>query len=245
MAPPDQSTAEATDSATDRVTVVLIEDEPQIRRFLRPTLANAGYRLIEAATGEEGLLQASTRQPDLIILDLGLPDLDGLDVLRRLREWTTVPVIVLSARGQERDKVAALDAGADDYVAKPFSVGELLARLRAARRRTARAAAGGDEPIFRAGDLCVDLARRRVSVAGREVRLTPTEYRLLTALVRHPGKVLTHRHLLQEVWGAPYVEQTQYLRVYMTQLRHKLEAEPTRPKLLLTEPGVGYRLQAE
>ena len=245
MAPADPPTDGATDPAAERPIVVLIEDEPQIRRFLRPTLAREGYRLVEATTGEDGLLQASTRQPDLVILDLGLPDIDGLDVLRRLREWTTVPVIVLSARGQERDKVAALDAGADDYVAKPFGVGELLARMRAARRRAVRAAAGTDEPIFRAGDLCVDLARRRVSVAGREVRLTPTEYRLLAALVRHAGRVLTHRQLLQEVWGAPYVEQTQYLRVYMTQLRHKLEAEPTRPKLLLTEPGVGYRLQAE
>jgi two-component system KDP operon response regulator KdpE len=226
-------------------TVVLIEDEPQIRRFLRPTLAGEGYRLVEAATAEEGLLQASTQRPDLVILDLGLPDFDGLEVLRRLREWTAVPVIVLSARGQERDKVAALDAGADDYVAKPFAVGELLARVRAALRRAARLATGHDEAVFQAGDLRVDLARRRVSLGGAEVRLTPTEYRLLATLIRHAGKVLTHRQLLQEVWGAPYVEQTQYLRVYMTQLRHKLEAEPSRPKLLVTEPGVGYRLQAE
>jgi two-component system KDP operon response regulator KdpE len=225
--------------------VVLIEDEPQIRRFLRPTLAGEGYRLVEAGTAEEGLLQVSTRQPDLVILDLGLPDLDGLEVLRRLREWTAVPVIILSARGQERDKVAALDAGADDYVAKPFAVGELLARVRAALRRAARVAAGTDDAVFRAGNLQVNLARRRVSLAGTEVRLTPTEYRLLTTLVRHAGKVLTHRQLLHEVWGAPYVDQTQYLRVYMTQLRHKLEAEPTRPKLLITEPGVGYRLQTE
>jgi len=242
---PDLAAGGAADSGVPGPTVVLIEDEPQIRRFLRPTLGGAGYSLVEAATAEEGLLQVSTRRPDIVILDLGLPDLDGLEVLRRLREWTAVPVIILSARGQERDKVAALDAGADDYVAKPFAVGELLARVRAALRRSARVAAGAAESVFRAGDLHVDLARRRVSLAGADVRLTPTEYRLLATLVRHAGKVLTHRQLLQEVWGPPYVDQTQYLRVYMTQLRHKLEAEPTRPKLLLTEPGVGYRLQTE
>jgi two-component system KDP operon response regulator KdpE len=225
--------------------VVLIEDEPQIRRVLRPTLASEGYSIVEASTAEEALLQVSTRRPDLVILDLGLPDLDGLEVLRRLRQWTPVPVIVLSARGQERDKVAALDAGADDYVAKPFGVGELLARVRAARGRAARAAAGPEDAVFRAGDLHVDLARCRVSLAGADVQLTPTEYCLLATLVRHAGKMLTHRQLLQEVWGAPDVDQAQQLRVYMTRLRHKLEAEPTRPKLLVTEPGVGYRLQAE
>jgi two-component system KDP operon response regulator KdpE len=225
--------------------VVLIEDEAQIRRFLRPTLASHGYSLVEAGTAEEGLHQVSTRRPDLVILDLGLPDLDGLVVLRRLRAWTAVPVIVLSARGQEEDKVAALDAGADDYMAKPFDVGELLARVRAALGRAARAPAGDDDAVFRAGDLHVDLARGRVSLAGADVPLTPTEYRLLATLVRHAGRMLTHRQLLQEVWGTPHVDETQHLRVYMTRLRHKLEAEPTRPKLLLTEPGVGYRLRAE
>jgi two-component system KDP operon response regulator KdpE len=200
---------------------------------------------VEAGTAEEGLHQVSTRRPDLVILDLGLPDLDGLEVLRRLRAWTAVPVIVLSARGQQEDKVAALDAGADDYVAKPFGVGEFLARVRAALGRAARAATGADDAVFRAGDLHVDLARRRVSLAGADVPLTPTEYRLLATLVRHAGKMLTHRQLLQEVWGAPYADQTHHLRVYMTRLRHKLEAEPARPKRLVTEPGVGYRLQAE
>jgi two-component system, OmpR family, KDP operon response regulator KdpE len=225
--------------------VLLIEDEVQIRRFLRASLRGQGYRLLEAVTGDEGLLQAATRQPDLVVLDLGLPDLDGLEVLRRLREWSHVPVIVLSARGHERDKVAALDAGADDYVSKPFGIGELLARMRVALRHAARTAAGAEEPVFQAGDLRVDLARRRVSRGDTEVRLTPTEYRLLAVLVRHAGKVLTHRQLLREVWGPPYVEQTHYLRVYMTQLRHKLEADPTRPGLLLTEAGVGYRLHTE
>jgi len=226
-------------------TVILIEDEPEIRRFLRTTLAAQGYRLVECETGEDGILQAATRQPELIVLDLGLPDLDGLEVIRRVREWTAVPIIVLSARGQERDKVAALDAGADDYVSKPFAVGELLARLRVALRHAARSAGGRDEPVFQAGALRVDLAKRRVQVGDREVRLTPTEYRLLALLVRHAGRVLTHRQLLQEVWGPSYVEQTHYLRVYMTQLRHKLEADPARPRLLLTEPGVGYRLWTE
>jgi two-component system, OmpR family, KDP operon response regulator KdpE len=233
------------EAATTRPVIVLIEDEPQIRRFLRPTLTSEGYRLIEAATGQEGLREAATRQPDLIVLDLGLPDLDGVEVLRQLREWTSVPVIILSARGQEQDKVAALDAGADDYVAKPFAIGEFLARLRAALRRAARGGTGQGEPVFRSGDLVVDLTRKRVTLAGADVRLTPIQYRLLATLVRHAGRVLTHRQLLREVWGEPYVEQTQYLRVYMTQLRHKLEAEPARPKLLLTEPGVGYRFRAE
>jgi two-component system KDP operon response regulator KdpE len=244
MPDPDPPVGGETGSGVPGPTVVLIEDEPQIRRFLRQTLASEGYSLVEASTAEEGLVQVSTRRPDLVILDLGLPDLDGLVVLRRLRAWTAVPVIVVSARGQEADKVAALDAGADDYVAKPFGVGELLAPVRAALGPAARAATGADDTVFRAGDLHVDLARCRVSLAGADVPLTPTEYRLLTALVRHAGKMRTHRQLLQEVWGAPYVDQTHHLRVYMTRLRHKLEAEPTRPKLLLTEPGVGYRLQA-
>ena len=225
--------------------VVVIEDEPQIRRFLRASLAVQGFRLVEATTGQEGLVQAATRQPDIIILDLGLPDMDGLDVIRRLREWTAVPIIVLSARGQERDKIGALDAGADDYVSKPFGVGELLARMRVALRHTATGAKDAGEPIFSVGEMSVDLVRRHVQVAGRQVHLTPIEYRLLTTLIRHAGKVMTHNQLLTEVWGPNQAEQAHYLRVYTAQLRRKLEADPARPRYLLTEPGVGYRLAAE
>ncbi|HEX9820859.1 MAG TPA: response regulator [Methylomirabilota bacterium] len=225
--------------------VVLIEDEPQIRRFLRATLTGQGYRLFEAATGADGLVEVASRQPDVVIVDLGLPDLDGLEVIRRLREWSAVPVIVLSARGQERDKVTALDAGADDYVSKPFSAGELLARIRVALRHTAGASHEGSEAAFKVGELQVDLLRRHVSVGGRDVRLTPLEYRLLATLVRHAGKVVTHPQLLREVWGPTHDDQAHYVRVYMAHLRHKLEAEPARPRYLLTEPGVGYRLAAE
>jgi two-component system KDP operon response regulator KdpE len=225
--------------------VVVIEDEPQIRRFLRASLSTQGFRLVEAVTGEEGLVQAATRQPDIVILDLGLPDMDGLDVIRRLREWTAVPIIVLSARGQERDKIAALDAGADDYVSKPFGVGELLARMRVALRHTATGTKDAGEPIFSVGELSVDLIRRHVQVAGRQVHLTPIEYRLLTTLIRHAGKVMTHNQLLTEVWGPNQADQAHYLRVYTAQLRRKLEADPARPRYLLTEPGVGYRLAAE
>jgi two-component system KDP operon response regulator KdpE len=222
--------------------VVLIEDEPQIRRFLRATLTGEGYRLFEATTGADGLVQAGSRQPDVVIVDLGLPDMDGVVVIRRLREWSAVPVIVLSARGQERDKVTALDAGADDYVSKPFAAGELLARIRVALRHTAGASHEGDEAPFRVGSLAVDLYRRQVAVAGVEVRLTPIEYRLLATLVAHAGKVVTHQQLLREVWGPNHSEQAHYVRVYMAHLRGKLEAEPARPRYLRTEPGVGYRL---
>jgi two-component system, OmpR family, KDP operon response regulator KdpE len=225
--------------------VVLIEDEPQIVRFLRVTLAGAGYRLFEAATGAAGLVEAGSRQPDVVIVDLGLPDMDGLEVIRRLREWTTVPVIVLSARGQERDKVTALDAGADDYVGKPFGAGELLARVRVALRHAAGASHEGDDAMFKLGDLQMDLLRRHVRVRGAEVKLTPIEYKLLTTLVRHAGKVVTHRQLLREVWGPSHEDHAHYVRVYMAHLRHKLEAEPMRPRYLLTEPGVGYRLAAD
>ncbi len=224
--------------------VVLIEDEPQIRRFLRAALGAQGYRLVESTTAEDGLAQAATRQPDLVIVDLGLPDLDGVEVIRKLREWATMPIIVLSARGQERDKITALDAGADDYVSKPFSVGELLARMRVALRHSA-SVREPDEPTFTVGDLKVDLAQRKVFVSGKEVHLTPIEYRLLTMLVRYAGKVLTHRQLLKEAWGPAYADQAHYLRVYMAQLRRKLEADPARPRYLLTEPGVGYRLASE
>jgi two-component system KDP operon response regulator KdpE len=225
--------------------VVLIEDEPQIRRFLRASLVSHGYRLFEGSTGAEGLTEAATRQPDLIILDLGLPDMDGLEVIRQLREWTQVPIIVLSARGQERDKIAALDAGADDYVSKPFGVGELLARMRVALRHAAINPKEVGDPVFSVGDLHVDLAQRQVVVAGHQVHLTPIEYRLLITLIRHAGKLLTHRQLLNEVWGPTYTEQAHYLRVYVAQLRRKLEADPAQPRYLLTEPGVGYRLAVE
>jgi two-component system, OmpR family, KDP operon response regulator KdpE len=239
----EREPAPARPTATGPV-VLVIEDEPPIRRFLRPSLASQGYRVVEAETGEDGLVQAATRQPDLVVLDLGLPDLDGIEVIRRLREWATVPIIVLSARGGESDKVAALDAGADDYVAKPFAVGELLARARVALRHSAQGREPG-ESTFTLRHLRVDLGRRRVWLGDAEVRLTPIEYRLLAILVRHAGKVLTHRQLLQEVWGPGQVEQTHYLRVYMANLRRKLEADPARPQLLRTEPGVGYRLLTE
>jgi two-component system KDP operon response regulator KdpE len=231
--------------ADNRPTVLVIEDEAQIRRFLRATLTANGYQMLEAATAQEGLVQAATRQPEVVILDLGLPDLDGLEVTRRLREWTTVPIIVLSARGQESDKVTALDTGADDYLTKPFSVGELLARLRVALRHAARTSQEPGEPTFAVGDLRVDLARRQVYIADQQVHLTPIEYKLLTTLVRYAGRVVTHRQLLQEVWGPGYTEASHYLRVYMGQLRHKLEADPARPRYLVTEPGVGYRLKTD
>ena len=225
--------------------VVVIEDEPQIRKFLRATLEGQGYRLFEATTGADGVIEVGSRQPDVVIIDLGLPDMDGLDVIRRVREWTDVPVIVLSARGQERDKVTALDAGADDYVSKPFGAGELLARIRVALRHTAGASHEGEEAAFKVGDLEVDQLRRHVTMRGAEVKLTPIEYKLLTTLVHHAGKVVTHQQLLREVWGPSHDDQAHYVRVYMAHLRHKLEAEPARPRYLLTEPGVGYRLAAE
>lgn len=225
--------------------ILLIEDEPQIRRFLRAALTTRDYRLIEAADGQDGMAQTVHQQPDLIILDLGLPDMDGLEVTRRLREWTQIPILVLSARGQEEDKVAALDMGADDYLTKPFGVAELLARIRVALRHTARSDTGESAPVFTTGPLRVDLARRQVFVDDREVHLTPIEYNLLATLVRHAGRVLTHRQLLREVWGPSYATESQYLRVYMGQLRHKLEENPARPRFLRTEPGVGYRLLSE
>jgi two-component system KDP operon response regulator KdpE len=216
-----------------------------MRRFLRITLQSQGYRLIESESGRDGLLQASSRNPDVILLDLGLPDMDGLDVTERLREWAATPIIVISAREQEQDKVKALDAGADDYLTKPFSAGELLARIRVALRHALRQREGRQDPVFILHDLRVDLARRQVFLAEREIHLTPIEYKLLITLIRHAGKVVTHRQLLQEVWGPAHVNEVQYLRVYMTQLRHKLEADPTRPRFFLNEPGVGYRLKDE
>jgi two-component system KDP operon response regulator KdpE len=222
--------------------ILLVEDDPQIRRFLRAALDADGYRLLEAVTAEEGSAQAAARQPDLILLDLGLPDRDGLDVIRGVRKWGKIPILVLSARGQEKDKIAALDLGADDYVAKPFAVGELLARIRAALRRSTAAAPG---TIVRFGAVEVDLDKRVVRVDAQEVHLTPNEYKLLQVLIQHSGKVLTQRQLLNEVWGPQHTEQAQYLRVYIAQLRRKLERNPARPRHLHTEPGVGYRLVTE
>ena len=224
--------------------IVLIEDELAIRRFLRATLTTQGCRLFEATTGADGLVEAATRQPDVVIVDLGLPDMDGLDVIRRLREWSKVPIIVLSARGRESDKVAALDAGADDYVSKPFGPGELMARVRVALRHAAGAAREGDA-TFTVGDLTVDLARRHVRVGDRDVHLTPIEYKLLAVLVRSSGKVLTHGQLMKEIWGPAHDDQAHHVRVHMAQLRRKLEVDPAQPRYLLTELGVGYRLADE
>lgn len=220
---------------------LVIDDEPQIRRLLRLVLEAEGYRVTEAASGNDGLVAAAQRPHDVIVLDLGLPDLDGVEVLRRLREWSPVPVVVLSVRDREETKVAALDAGADDYVSKPFSTAELLARLRAARRRSTGADAA---PVYSGGGLEVDFAARRVRVRGVEVRLTPTEYQLLRVLARHAGRVVTHRQLLTEVWGPNVARQepTQYLRVHLGHLREKLEEDTAEPRLILTEAGIGYRL---
>jgi two-component system KDP operon response regulator KdpE len=223
--------------------ILLIEDEAQMRRFLRASLTSNRYHLIEAENGKDGLTQAAAHNPELILLDLGLPDQDGLSVTERLREWTRAPIIVISARGREEDKIKALDLGADDYLTKPFGVGELLARIRVALRHAATQDPGSSPFSF--GQLKVDLSRRLVLLAEQEVHLTPIEYKLLTTLVKHAGKVVTHRQLLREVWGPNASEQTQYLRVYMGQLRHKLEQNPSHPQYLLTEPGVGYRLRPE
>jgi two-component system KDP operon response regulator KdpE len=225
--------------------VVLIEDDREIRHWLRVVLEAESYRLFFAETGEQGLVEAAGRQPDLVLLDLGLPDVDGVEVIRRLREWSTVPIIVISARGQEQDKVDALDAGADDYVSKPFGTGELLARMRVALRHAAVLRDDAESAVYETGKLRIDLAARLVYLDENELHLTPTEYKLLAALARHAGKVLTHRHLLKEVWGPNSLDHTNYLRVHMAQLRHKIEAEPARPRYILTESGVGYRLRSD
>jgi two-component system KDP operon response regulator KdpE len=228
--------------APDAPRLLVVDDEPPMRRFLRASLTAAGYAVEEADTGAAALRIAASHPPDAVLLDLGLPDMDGVEVTRRLREWSAVPIVVLSARGRESDKIEALDAGADDYVTKPFAIGELIARLRAALRRSART--GGDEQaVVTTGPLAVDLGRRRVTLAGADVKLTPIEYRLLATLARHAGRVLTHAALLREVWGPGSTTQHHYLRVFMAQLRRKLEADSSRPQLLLTEPGVGYRLR--
>ena len=223
-------------------TILVIDDEIQIRRFLRISLEANGYVVIETATGQDGINGVAQRRPDLVILDLGLPDMDGLDVLRRLREWTAIPVLVLSVRDSDRIKVAALDAGADDYLTKPFSLEELMARLRVMQRRVG---AAQESPIFTTGKLKVDLNRRVVTVNEEIVKLTPTEYALLRYLVRNAGKVVTHRQILREVWGPEYMDETHYLRVYFAQLRQKIEDDSSIPRLILTEPGVGYRLTIE
>jgi two-component system KDP operon response regulator KdpE len=225
--------------------VLLIEDEPQMRRFLRVTLQSHGYDLIESISGQDGLAQASTRKPDVILLDLGLPDIDGLDVLSKIREWSQTPVIILSAREQEQDKIRALDAGADDYLTKPFGAGELLARIRVALRHIDTQQSGRTEPVFVLNTLRVDLSKRQVFIKDTEVHLTPIEYRLLTYLIKNAGKVVTHNQLLKEVWGPAYAGQTHYVRVYMGMLRHKLEEDPSRPRFFINEPGVGYRLRFE
>lgn len=221
---------------------LIVEDEPNIRRFVRLALEGEGWSVHDATTVKQGLIDAGTRRPDLVVLDLGLPDGDGVDFLRDLRGWSTVPVIVLSARGAEADKIAALDAGADDYLSKPFGVGELMARARVALRRSQARASEQQDPVFRFGDVEVDQSARRVRRGGEDVHLTPIEYRLLSHLIANAGKVLTHRQLLKAVWGPAHVEQNHYLRVYMGNLRQKLEAEPASPKHLLTETAVGYRL---
>ena len=226
--------------------VVIVEDEPQIRRFVRGALEAEGWQVHEADTMQRGLTAAGTRKPDLLVLDLGLPDGDGLELIRDVRGWSTVPIIVLSARVDEADKIAALDAGADDYLTKPFGVGELLARVRANLRRPRAAAADGTpedaDPVFRFGEVELDRRLRRVRRAGVDVHLTPTEYRLLAVLVANAGRVLTHRQLLREVWGPSHAEQNHYLRIYMGHLRQKLERDPAQPRHLITETAVGYRL---
>lgn len=224
-------------------TVVVIEDDPQLRRFLRTSLASEGLRVFEADTGRQGLVEVGTRKPDLVILDLGLPDMDGVEVVKALRDWTGLPILILSARDAERDKIEALDAGADDYLTKPFSLGELLARLRVALRHAAAAPGANPAEIFSTGKLAVDLQKRLVYLDGAEIHLTPVQYRLLSVLVKHAGKVLTHRQIIKEVWGPAYVDNPHYLRIYMSQLRQKLEADPAHPEYLLTESGVGYRLK--
>jgi two-component system KDP operon response regulator KdpE len=228
--------------ATPGPLLLIIDDEARFRRFLRPSLTARGYRVIEAASGEDGVTMVRQHVPDVVLLDLGLPDLDGLDVTRRIRQWSQVPIVVLSARGQEVDKVTALDAGADDYLTKPFGLPELLARLRAALRHRLKQAGVAPESEFCTGGLRVDLAARQVFANGKEVRLTAIEYRLLEVLVQHAGQVVTHRQLLDAVWGPGHAEQTEYLRVYMAHLRRKLEADPSRPRVFRTETGVGYRL---
>ena len=223
-------------------TILVVEDEPEIRRFLRSSLGAEGFRVIESPTAERGAIDAGTHRPDLAIVDLALPDYDGRELIRQIREWSPMPIVVLSARHQEQTKIEALDAGADDYLTKPFGIGELLARVRVALRHAARTPVG---QVLQLGSASVDLEKRRVLRDGTELRLTPIEFRLLAALAKHLGMVVTHRQLLSEVWGPSHIGQTHYLRIYMKQLRDKLEEDPVRPKYLVTETGVGYRLLAD
>ena len=229
---------------TTKATILVIEDEDAIRKFLRVVLGAQGYRVVESVNGRDGLLQAASLQPDLIILDLGLPDMDGVELTRQIREWGKMPIIIVSARGKEQDKVIALDAGADDYLTKPFAVGELLARLRVALRH---AAIGPEnlQPVFTQKNLEVDLVNRTVKLSAQPIHLTPNEYRLLATLVKNAGRVMTHKQLLKEIWGPDSYQEVQYLRVYMNQLRQKIESDPARPEYFQTEPGVGYRLTVE
>ncbi|GFE58024.1 response regulator [Geobacter sp. AOG1] len=229
-------------SGTNLPRILIVDDEAAIQRFLHTALDTGEFSIHRAETGHAALAAAVAVKPDIILLDLGLPDMDGVEVIRRVREWSQVPIIVLSVREREDDKVKALDAGADDYLTKPFGVAELLARMRVALRRSLQQA---PEPVFTVDELEVDLARRRVLVHGEDVQLTPTEYDLLRLLVIHAGKVMTHRQILRQIWGVAYVEQPHVLRVNISNLRHKLERDPSRPRYILTEPGVGYRLKAE
>jgi two-component system KDP operon response regulator KdpE len=231
------------DRSESLVTILIIEDEPAIRRLLRTTLNAQGYQVGEATTGAEGLAAIGSQAPDLVMLDLGLPDIDGLEIIRRIRSDSSVPLIVLTARSDERTKVKALDLGADDFVTKPFGAEELVARVRTALRH--RILEQDGPPVFHTGEIAVDLVRRVVTVGGNTVKLSPKEYDLLTQLVMHAGKVLTHNHLFREVWGIHYTGDPQYLRVYIRQLRRKLEADPDRPRYIVTESGVGYRLEID
>jgi two-component system KDP operon response regulator KdpE len=220
--------------------ILVVDDERAIRRYLRTSLGSQGHQVIEAATGQEAMTAAASDRPDLVILDLGLPDMDGIEVVRSLREWTRIPIIILSVRDREDDKIAALDLGADDYLTKPFGLGELMARIRTAMRHTVQ---GSPQPVFETGDLRVDLGRREVTLAGARVALTPTEYDLLRVMVQNAGKVITHNQLLRQVWGAAYEEESHLLRVNVSNLRRKIEPNPDQPVYILTEPGVGYRFK--
>ncbi len=226
----------------ERNYILIVDDEEAIRQFLRVALTSQGYTIAQAASGQEAISVVRSKAPDLVILDLVLPDMDGVEVTRQLRQWTQIPIIILSVKGSERDKIAALDAGADDYLTKPFNTGELLARIRVAWRHKSQAS---DEPIFTVGDLQVDLLKRIVKVSDREIELTPTEYDILRILVKYAGRVVTHRQLLQEVWGEQYGEELHMLHVNISNLRRKIEGDPTRPRYIITDPGVGYRLKTE
>ncbi len=230
---------------TDLPVVLVIEDEAPIRRFLKLTLTEHNYTFQEALTGQEGIQKVAFEKPDLIILDLGLPDIEGLEVTKQIREWSAIPIIVLSARGNDKDKVDALDAGADDYLTKPFSVAELLARIRVALRNAARFSPESKDSLFTVGNIKVDLLKRQVFVDDKEVHLTPIEYRMLVAMVQNAGRVVTHNQLLRQIWGESYGDESHYVRVFMAQLRRKLESDSAHPRYLLTEPGVGYRLKVD